>query len=552
MSLRSSTRGLVLILCLAAGGCASNDANSRRMLDLNREALTAFEAGKYPRARELLAEAVAVGKKHGLTKHSAMARTYLDLGAVYLAMNEREKGMRSLGLALRLEPDIQPSAAVATPPVKKALSRVRTELEKRRGQASAKTQEQEKEKEKEPPAPPPARREPIVPPHAVVKATPAKPAKAPPPEKEKEKAPPPEPKPEPVVAKAAPPPPSADDEEPDLPASVPQSLYCPTPDEAPPASEIALRCVPRPGVSFGRMVLYYRSAGSETFTEVPMVRSHKGWYSGLVPASAVVGKSLQYYVEAQTPGKKVATTNGQYDSPNLMSIREGAARVGHGTLAAAHFKKDSPVTAEKEDDPLLETEREREREVALTTDHRRRPGKLYLGAGIGSGYGWHQRRVLEFRTEQAVAAGFSGGGLLQLTPELGYQYDERYAFALQSRHQFIPEEGSGDTKAGHPKGSAWAVLAHAYRFFGTGNGQVFVTGTLGGGQGFRLVVPPHPDQGVTRNDTVRGGPIILGPGLGYAYHFVQHFAWVTEVRLLAGLPDLATLAEFSTGGQLSF
>jgi hypothetical protein len=339
---------------------------------------------------------------------------------------------------------------------------------------------------------------------------------------------------------------------------VPQPIYCPTPDEAPPAAEIALRCVPRPGVAVSKMVLFYRSAGKEEFTSVPMTRSHKGWYSGFVPANAVVGRSLQYYVEAQTPNKKAATSNGQPDSPNMMSIREGAAPVGRGTLAAAHFK--STAGEVTEEDPLAAAARVREHDESISSDHRRRPRRVFLGAGIGSGWGWHGRRVLEFRSENAVAAGFSPAGLLQLTPELGYQWDARTAFSLQTRHQFIPESGSGDTKLGHPEHSAFALLARAYRFFGESNGQLFVTGTLGAGSGFRLVVPPHPDNSgsaggtpsLSRNDTVRGGPIVLGPGLGFLYHFTPHIAWIVEGRGLAGLPDFAVLGEFSTGAQATF
>jgi hypothetical protein len=569
MSLRSSSTFRVFIpfICaLALVGCATADGSSRRMLDLNRQALGAFEAGKLTHARDLLIEAVTVGKKGGLTKHNTMARTYLDLGAVYLAMNDREKGLRNLGLALRIEPDLQPSAQIATTPVKKALSSARAELKRRRGQAGAKDKDDKDENEQTPP-PPPKREAPVPAPRAVVKATPPpapKPAPqpktkasvaavakaAPPPPPPAPPPPPPEPKAvAPVVAAA----PLPDDEEPDLPANVPQPLYCPTPDEAPPAEEMALRCVPRPGVAVSRMVLFYRSAGSETFTPVPMIRSHKGWYSGLVPASAVIGKSLQYYVEAQSPGKKATTTsNGQSDSPNLVSIRPGAALVGHGTLAAAHFKKESTAGEVKEDNPLLEAERARERVVVESTDHRRRSGALFFGASLGSGWGWHPRRVLEFRTGEAVETGFSPGTLLQVTPEIGLQLDQRYAFSVQSRHQFIPESGSGDLKAGHPKHSAWAVFARAYRFIGSGNAQIFLTGTVGGGQGFRLVVPPHPLMGVTRNDTVRGGPIVLGPGLGFLYHITSHFAWVAEGRLLAGVPDLAALGELSTGGQVAF
>ena len=135
MSLRRSFV-VPLVGLLALGACASSEATSRRVLDLNREALDAYEAGKLSHARDLLIQAVDAGKKGGLAKHATMARTYLDLGAVYLAMNERDKGLRQLGLALRIDPDIQPSATIATAPVKKGLSGARAEV-KRRLKASA-------------------------------------------------------------------------------------------------------------------------------------------------------------------------------------------------------------------------------------------------------------------------------------------------------------------------------------------------------------------------------------------------------------------------------
>src|SRR4051812_40687308 len=108
MSHRScnTARDLVVLLgALSLMACATTEGTSRRMLDLNREALTAYEAGHLEQARDLLLEAVSLGKEGGLGKDNSMARTYLDLGAVYLALKERDKGLRNLGLALRIEPD---------------------------------------------------------------------------------------------------------------------------------------------------------------------------------------------------------------------------------------------------------------------------------------------------------------------------------------------------------------------------------------------------------------------------------------------------------------
>src|SRR5687767_15980213 len=102
------------------------------MLDLNRKAMDAYQAGKHERARRLLLDAVLLGKEAGIPTHNAMARTYLNLGAVYLAKKDRTRGMRHLALALRIQPDIEPAPDIATPALKKSLASARAAPSRRK------------------------------------------------------------------------------------------------------------------------------------------------------------------------------------------------------------------------------------------------------------------------------------------------------------------------------------------------------------------------------------------------------------------------------------
>jgi hypothetical protein len=335
----------------------------------------------------------------------------------------------------------------------------------------------------------------------------------------------------------------AGEDEPDLPASVSQPLYCLTPDEAPPGVEIPMRCVPGPGLTVAKMVLFYRTPGRNEFTAVNMSRSPKGWYRGTVPPSSA-GKALQYYIEARGPGNKVASSNGEEESPNLVLIRDES----ESRLAA----DEAPASARDDENPLALAEEEHARAVEERSTHRRARDAFWLGVGVGSGYGWHPARRLEFHDDLQMASGVSPAGLLQISPEIGRQFGARYALSLQARLQVIPESGSGDNRAGAPAHTALAVFLRGHRFYGLGNAQLFLTGTIGGGQGFRLVVPPDPESGVDRSDTVRAGPFVAGPGAGFIYHFSRHFAWALELRTLVGFPDLAALGELSTGGSLAF
>jgi tetratricopeptide (TPR) repeat protein len=540
-----SGRLFCLASLLALGACATakKPPVSQHVAALDREALDAFAAGEFPRARGLLRRAIAAGEKAGAGRHGreeeaaasedvdALARAYLDLGAVYLAEGDRGEALRNFGLALSLAPDIDPSADIGTPALKKVLAVARVQVKRGRGAAAAAVAARRREVGSKDGEEPKADQGP-----EKAAAREAPPKEAPVTAKVEHRA----------HAHAQP------DDEPDLPANVTQPLYCPVPDEAPPSEEVPLRCVSGPAVDVASMMLFYRPAGSESFTPVPMMRSRKGWYEGVVPASALVGKTLQYYVEARTPAKEVATTNGTTDSPNLMIIREGAAPVGRGTLAAARFRRDRAERApEVEEDPLARSDKEREEQAAPNESHRR-VHAIWVGMGIGSGFGWHPKRQLEFRYEDQVDAGLSSEGLLHVTPEIGWMWTSNVALSLQTRHQVIPETGSGDDRLGSPAHGALAVLLRIYRYFGNGQGQPFINAAVGVGDGFRLYVPPHPEVNVIRNDTIRGGPFLVGAGGGYLYNFNSHFGLVAESRILYGLPDKAAILEVSGGGQLAF
>lgn len=508
---------IAAVVALDAPGARAQSA-VEKMTELNRRALVELAGKQAEVARDLLLEAVVVGKEARLGEDKMMARTYLHLGAVYVeGLNDRVKGIRYLGLAIKVRPDIRLTPALVTPTLTAAFE------EAKRGGG--------------PPAVAPA-------PVAAARAASGVPA--------------------PVVAAPAAPKPAAPQpasrrggpDEPDLPASIPQPLHCPNPDEAPPKRAIALRCVAQPGLSVTRVILFYRVPGGERFTAAPAVRSPKGWYNALVPASATQGKSLHYYFEARDGSDAVLGESGRGASPNLILIKEGAQAVGTGALAVLRFGKQDGG-AMVEENPLEQIEREREQAQVEQTIHRRVARKLFVGLGLGTGYGWQSgRKQLEFRQDIKVEPGLAISGLMHLNPEIGYQLSERFAVSLLARYQIIPERGSGDPHPGHPAGAALAVLAKIAAFRSFDNTQVWASAAAGGGDGFRLVIPASPSSDpmtdLRRNDTVRGGPLVFGPGLGVLHHLGRHLALNLEARTLVGVPDIAFLVDFIGGMQVSF
>jgi hypothetical protein len=508
---------LVLATALPRWAAAQDqDAAVQHMIELNRKALTSFQAKDFEGAKNALVEAVTAGKNAGLADDRMMARTYLHLGAVLIdGLKDRARGIKYLVAALKIRPDINITPSLVTPSLTEAF-----EQAKREAQGA-------------PPAPEP-----------LAKA-PAPVAKAPAPEQPK------------IVAAAPPPAPAAEEkgggDEPDLPAALPQPLYCPNPDEAPPEKRMILKCVARTDVPVARVLLFYRLPGGEKFTAVSTRRTKRGWFTGTIPEDAVTGKSVQYYFEARDAADKSIASNGRDDSPNLMLIRDGAPEVGEGSLVKVARRREHD-----EENPIEEIEREREEAERKAGMHRRHAKTFFVGLGLGSGYGWHRAAKLEYRNDLQIEAGMGFSGLLHLAPELGYQVSDDFSVSLQGRDQVIPQQGSKNSDPGNgepAKGAHSILLKLTYALWGD-NTRVLLSGIGGIGEGFRLVVAPKrstdPTKDLPRNDSIRGGPGMLGGGLALVHHWTPRVAGLLELKTLVGMPDSAIVVDFSGAFQVSF
>lgn len=510
----------------AAGGAAVAQPASpgEAVIELNRQAVESFGQKQLGKAQELLIQAIKTATDAGLASDAIMARTYLHLGAVLAEGKDKERAVEAMRRALAIKPDIGITRGLGTPAVREAL-------------AAAK--------------------------QAPTPGAPAKPAPAP--------APTPPPPPVPTVPRApapapAPPAPGARDagDEPDLPATIPQPLYCPTPDDAPPGRALILRCVPQPGLAVARVLLFFRKPNEEEFTPSPTLKSRKGWYRGAIPAEAVTGKMVQYYFEARGPSDDVVATAGRVDSPNLTMVRVGATRAT-GALAGTRIARGA--AAEVAEDPLERLRRQRLEEARLAAQHRRGPMTFYVGLAGGLGQGWHPGgRLLDARGSgelpdearlEAGKAGLKPAKSFHLAPEVGFQVTEAWAVALQLRYQRIGAAGSGNAfPEAPPKTSAFAALLKAVHSFGDGNLRPFASGVAGAGTAFLLFVAPFkgPDDNSSLqvHDTITGGPFVFGGGGGLAYHFTRHVAAVGELQALVGAPDLAAVVDLQIGVQVAF
>ena len=489
---------LVALVGSLLAGCASSERKATdRMLELNRAALADLKKGRPAEARKHLLEAERVGEEAGLTEGAVVARTQLALGSVYsaVAAGAQEGGRPHVPGAGR-RPAVRLGSTLGTPAARRALAAAKAE----RAAASKAGRAPEPPPPDRSPArsdrPAPERRSASRRPARVRRrpGTAGRPRAAPGREAGRED------EAGPGAGEARPTSgrrgrgdrpeerrPRADGEEPDLPANIPQDLYCPVPDQTPPDEPLTLRCVLRPGVRAGRLTLHYRPPGSETFTDVPMARSRKGWYRGVVPAAAATGKSLQYYVEGSAVPQADQRQLGQPE-PGAWCARAPTPPPRPRWPSPAARRTSRPPSRTRTRWPEIEKERAREGVHV-------RAGAAAVGrAGAGQGL-----RLAGGRAA-GVPAGPAGRGRDRwraawgsCCPRSATSGRERLALSLQlraavrahRRARAIPPPGK-PADAGHRRPGPRDLR------LGDGNLRGFGSLAVGGGDGFRLTGRPQP------------------------------------------------------------
>jgi hypothetical protein len=498
-----------------------------KVVEINKQALANIQAGKFDAARDALWNAVTVLTDAGLAEHEISARTHVHLAAVYLTgFKDKSKAVRQFVMALKINPNIKITPQVDTPELTEAMDTARIQMA---GGGSAPS-----------------------------KATPAAAEPAEPPRKAH-------------VAR------KVEDEEPSPPSKVKDPLFCPLATEVPPNEDIMVRCVTQKKSRQASATLFYREAGSENFTPLPMVRSHKGWLAATVPGSAVTGTAFSFYISANIPGGKDASL-GSADSPTLLPIVSGASPMNNTLLASLlHGQSSTTATAEVDDSaPLKEITDQYKVDEDLRKYRRRHVGSVFVGVGGGMGMTYHQsvKAAGSFNDANGkkldslgVGAGTNPASLFQLLPEIGYVVSETFAISLQGRLQYLPFDSSG-LAPGSVKPPTLAMagfLRGQYNFFTIANFQSFVSLAVGGGPHVFMGNIPKScdtsdksDQWLQQNpwctkgikdhsNVVLSGPIAAAAGIGFLYHLTRNLGFWLEARGMSSVSPIMFLGEVNAG-----
>src|SRR5215471_6546964 len=271
--LRSRVLLAALVIAALSSRARAEEDVAAKVAQLNKRAMEDYDLLEFEAAKKTLLEAVSLLKKNGLDNDPAAAKTYTDLGIVYVGgLKDRYKGFQQFVKALQVKPDAKLDPAVATPELQEVFDNARDTVGVPKGGGkTVKT------------APPPVETAPPV------KVTP----------------------------------PVEDGQGEDI-----KGLVHKTVDEAPLGQPIPIKAQVGSDIAAQRVFLFYRTPDREDYATVPMTKNKKGVFTGTIPPEAVHGKSLQYYIEARDSRGKPLIGNGSPSSPNIITVAAA------GTVAA--------------------------------------------------------------------------------------------------------------------------------------------------------------------------------------------------------------------------
>lgn len=381
-----------------------------RIAAMNKKAMESYDALDFPHSKKTLEECVAFLRKSGMENTIQAARTFINLGMVFVQLKDSARGEQLFRKALGINPNAKLDPALATPDIQ-------TVWDQANGLKPATPAPVVVQ---QPVTPPPA---PTPKPEPVTQPDPGQ--RQPDPE-----LPDPGQKPEPVK----PNPGTSSEYNPDeLLNPVKKVELRHTPYEEVPANQkfsIYVKPVPvHPAGVVAKATLFFRVAGQAKYSESPMVPSRKqqGDLQGLIPEYATNGRALQYYIEGYDNLGRLCGNFGNAENPTILKIS-----VSRGVVA---------VPAEDVEDPLLYVKREDDRvRLASLRDH------VYIDIGVGTGgalvgagatteVAWFYNRP-KLRYEQANASngGFVWAGV-GLRAEIGAYLYRGLSLGLSGRFE---------------------------------------------------------------------------------------------------------------------
>ena len=274
-------------------------------------------------------------------------------------------------------------------------------------------------------------------------------------------------------------------------------------------------------VTSTKIGVFYRIEGTTEFVEGKLTKQGECKYTGEIPASAMKGGLIHYYVAALNENGKAVASRGSSGSPNIIELTAG----GGGGVAVAGDTED-PINAKKSKPAATSGGA-----VAGGVVAGGKPAKIFVQVVGGTGFGYVSGKT-EFGNP--VENCCIGNSLVVITPELGYHASRQLSIGLAGRIGLPIGANIDDPMKGKSSTMAPAVLLRVrYALSKSGEG-LRVMGQIGGGI-IRNTIKLNESQDGMDTDIVGQGPLLVGAGVGYMKRLSGNIAFVGDLSVLGAI-----------------
>jgi len=292
-------------------------------------------------------------------------------------------------------------------------------------------------------------------------------------------------------------------------------------DTAPAGGPLAIEALVGSDISPVKVAVMYRVEGATDFTEGKLTRQGDCKYTGAIPAAAMKGTLIHYYVAALNADNKAIAAKGSSGSPNILEIA--------GKVAAVKNDEEDPITGSK----TKVTESSSGGSIGGGVVAGGKPPKVMISVGGGTGFGY-----VNGSTEggNMVETCCVGNSLVVVNIELDYMVNRQLAIGVAGRIG-LPIGANVDTDGAAPGQHSTiapaGLLRVRYALSSSGEG-VRVMGQVGGGV-MRNTIKLDTGMAGMDTDIVAQGPILVGAGIGFMKKLGGNFAFVADLSALAGI-----------------
>lgn len=305
-------------------------------------------------------------------------------------------------------------------------------------------------------------------------------------------------------------------------------------------------------IQAARVSVFYRAVRAAEFQEVRLVRDRDCSYAGSIPANAVTGELLYYYVAALNKAGLVVASSGAAGAPNLIQIVDrGGADVGPARdqdpvdeppardERAGRDEVDGRGRQDVRRDEGGDGELRRDAGAAVRVEEpapgrsgkRARKLSVALGATTGVGYVTGETEQLRNEVKCCIAPGW-----FTLSGEVTYALSSRLALGGAVRLGFpIGANIDGHSPLGP---SAFARLRYA---LASTPSSFYLAGQLGGGFIRNTLKLSDTMDPAMDTDVVALGPLLAGGSFGYLAALGRSFQLHLDLSAIVGVPVVSEL-----------